>query len=246
MRSARRLGAPLAALSAAILWCGGAAVAAEGGSNGPYARIFGGYSFLESPSIQGDGISNGATGAGINRGDLRTSSGGWGGGAAGYRWGTLRLEGMGTYENHATDSFSSPQFQYRDLGGALRTDLNATPSLNGDLRIFTGFINAMLDIDFGSPLQPFVGGGIGFANVRMDNVTGNSRGNAFKLADDSDTVLAFQALVGVAYKVTDMFTAELGYRFLTLNNPSFSGGGAGEFELGIDSHQLWLGLRVNF
>jgi opacity protein-like surface antigen len=77
-------------------------------------------------------------------------------------------------------------------------------------------------------------------------VTGTSRGNAFKLADDSDTVLAFQALVGVAYKVTDMFSAELGYRFLTLNDPSFGGGGAGQFDLGIDSHQIWLGLRVNF
>ncbi|MCC6469242.1 MAG: porin family protein [Alphaproteobacteria bacterium] len=242
------MGAMLAALSAAVLWAGagGVALAAEGGGEGFYGRVFGGYSFLESPSIQGDQISNGAAGFGINRGDLRTSSGGWGGGAAGYRWGTLRLEGMGTYESHGAESFTSPQFQYRDLGGTARTDLNANPTLNGDLRIFTGFVNAMLDIDFGSPLQPFIGGGVGFANVRLDNVTGNSRGNNFKLADDSDTVLAFQAMVGVGYKVTDMFTAELGYRFLTMNNPTFSGGGAGEFELGIDSHQLWLGLRVNF
>ncbi len=244
--SARQRGVLLAALSAAILSGAAGARAAEGGSSGPYARVFGGYSFLEAPSIQGEGISNGASGFGINRGDLDTSGSGWGGIAGGYRWGTLRLEAMGSYESHKVDAFRSPQFQYRDNTGTLRTDLNAAPALDGNLRIFTGFVNAMLDIDFGSPLQPFFGGGIGFANVRMNDVTGTSRGNAFRLADDSDTVLAFQALVGLGYKVSEMFTAELGYRFLTLNDPSFTGGGAGEFSLGIDSHQVWLGLRLNF
>jgi len=246
MQSARFLAVLLAALSAAVLLGGGPVSAAEGGSSGPYMRIFGGYSFLEAPNIQGDGISNGATGNGINRGDVDASGSGWGGLAGGYRWGPLRLEAMGSYESHKVDAFASPQFQYRDLGGTLRTDLNATPALDGSLKVFTGFLNAMLDIEFGQPIVPFFGAGIGFANARLDNVTGTSRGNSFKLADDSDTVLAFQALVGVAYKVTETFSAEIGYRFLTMNDPSFSGGGAGEFDLTVDSHQVWLGLRVNF
>lgn len=246
MQSARRLFVLLAALSAAVLLDGGPARAAEGGSNGPYLRLFGGYSFLEAPSISGDGISNGATGAGINRGDMDTSGSGWGGLSAGYRWGMLRLEGMGSYESHKVDAFRSPQFQYRDNTGTFRTDLNAAPALDGSMKIFTGFVNAMLDIEFGQPIVPFFGAGIGFANVRMDSVNGVSNGNAFKLADDSDTVLAFQALVGIGYKVTETFGAEIGYRFLTLNDPSFGGGGAGNFDVTIDSHQVWLGLRVNF
>lgn len=248
VRSARNSSVVLAALSAAVLMAAPpAARAAEGASgSGPYMRLFGGYSFLESPSIQGDQISNGASGQLINRGDMNTTSGPWGGAAGGYRWGTLRLEAMGGYENHSAESFTSPQFTYRDLGGTLRTDTNANPRLNGDVRIFTGFVNAVLDVDFGMPIQPFFGGGIGFANVNLDNVTGTSAGNSFKLADQSDTVLAFQAMIGAGYKINEMFTAEGGYRYLTLNNPTFNNGGAGEFELGIDSHQLWLGLRVNF
>lgn len=250
VRSARNTSVVLlAALSAAVLTLSVPAApagAAEGGSSGPYMRVFGGYSFLESPSIQGEQISNGATGALINRGDMKTSGGPWGGAAGGYRWGNLRLEGMGTYESHDTNSFSSPQFTYRDTTGTMRTDTNATPLLNGDLKIFTGFVNAVLDADFGAPIVPFFGAGVGFANVNMDNVTGTSRGNSFRLADQSDTVLAFQAMVGAGYKVNEMFTAEIGYRYLTLNNPTFNNGGAGEFELGIDSHQVWLGLRVNF
>lgn len=245
VRSARISSVVLAALSAAILASSGAS-AAEGGSSGPYMRLFGGYSFLESPSIQGDQITNGPSGQQINRGDLRTSGGPWGGLSGGYRWGNLRLEGMGTYESHETESFKSPQFTYRDNGGTIRTETNTNPLLNGDVKIFTGFINAMLDADFGAPIVPFFGAGIGFANVNMDNVTGTSRGNSFRLADQSDTVLAFQAMVGAGYKVNEMFTAEIGYRYLTLNNPTFDNGGAGEFELGIDSHQVWLGLRVNF
>ena len=248
--SARNSSVVLAALSAAVLMLVGPASpsqAAEGSSgNGPYMRIFGGYSFIESPSIQGDQISNGNTGAMITRGDMRTSSAPWGGAAGGYRWGNLRLEGMGTYESHNAESFTSPQFTYRDVGGTLRTDSNANPLLSGDVKVFTGFVNAVLDADFGAPIVPFFGGGIGFANVNLDNVTGTSRGNKFNLADQSDTVLAFQAMVGAGYKVTDLITAEFGYRFLTLNNPTFDNGGAGEFELGIDSHQFWLGLRLNF
>lgn len=245
VRSARNTSVVLAALSAAVLACSGA-MAAEGGGSGPYMRLFGGYSFLESPSIQGDQISNGNTGAQINRGDMRTSGGPWGGAAGGYRWGNLRLEGMGTYEGHSAESFSSPQFTYRDTTGRVRTETNTNPQLNGDVKIFTGFVNAVLDADFGAPIVPFFGAGIGFANVNMSSVTGTSRGNSFNLADQSDTVLAFQAMVGAGYKVTDLITAEIGYRFLTMNNPTFNNGGAGEFDLGIDSHQVWLGLRLNF
>lgn len=247
MLSAQKSSVLLAALSAAVLLGPAGPVAASEGteSSGPYMRLFGGYSFLESPSIQGDQISNGASGQQINRGDMRTSGGGWGGGAAGYRWGNLRLEAMGSYESHSTNSFSSPQVTYRDTTGTQRTELNTNPSLSGDLRIFTGFVNAVLDADFGAPVVPFFGAGVGFANVNMDNVVGRSRGNTFNLADQSDTVLAFQAMVGVGYKITDMFTAEAGYRFVTMNDPHFNGS-AGEFDLGIDSHQVWLGLRVNF
>jgi len=247
VRSARNTSVVLlAALSAAVLAAHSGAMAAEGGGSGPYMRVFGGYSFLESPSIQGDQISNGNTGALINRGDMRTSGGPWGGAAGGYRWGNLRLEAMGTYEGHSAESFTSPQFTYRDSTGTVRTETNTNPQLNGDVKIFTGFVNAVLDADFGAPIVPFFGAGIGFANVNMDSVTGTSRGNNFTLADQSDQVLAFQAMVGAGYKVNETFTAEIGYRFLTLNNPTFNNGGAGEFELGIDSHQVWLGLRVNF
>ena len=90
---------------------------------------------------------------------------------------------MGTYEIHNTEIFTSPQFTYRDVGGTLQTDLNANPLLSGDVKIFTGFVNAVLDADFGAPIVPFFGGGIGFANVNLDNVTGTSLGNNFNLID---------------------------------------------------------------
>ena len=77
---------------------------------------------------QGDNISNGAVGPGISRGELSASGGFMGGAAGGYRWGILRLEGMGTYESHELNSFTTPQFTYRDLCGTLRTDLNAARS----------------------------------------------------------------------------------------------------------------------
>jgi opacity protein-like surface antigen len=236
----------LATLSAAIL-SSGAAQAAEGAaSSGPYFRVFGGYSLIDEPSIQGVNITNGSTGNGTGRGSMQTNGGPWGGAAGGYRWGPLRLEAMGSYEAHGLKSFDSPQFTYADTGGTRRTDLNAHPSLDGDLRIFTGFLNAVLDVKFGSAFEPFVGGGIGFANVRMDDVMGVSNGRSFKLTDGSDTVLAFQALIGFAYRFTPMIAAEAGYRFLTLNDPSFTDSLGGSFDLGIESHQVWVGMRMDF
>jgi opacity protein-like surface antigen len=250
MRSAPNASVALATLSAAILAIGMAsppAMAAEGtAGNGPYFRAFGGYSVTEDPNLQGDNISNGAVGPGISRGEMSSSGGFMGGGAGGYRWGILRLEGMGTYESHELNSFTTPQLTYRDLGGTLRTEMNTAPSLSGNMKIFTGFVNAMLDVDFGYPVQPFFGGGVGFAHVNMDNVTGTSRGNTFRFADGSDTVLAFHALIGVAYKITPMFTAEIGYRYLTLNDASFTDSTGGNFDVGIDSHQVFGGLRLNF
>lgn len=236
----------LATLSAAILTIGPACAAEGGGSNGPYFRVFGGYSLIDSPSIQGDNITNGSTGNGTGRGTLHQSNAPWGGAAGGYRWGPFRLEAMGSYESHGLKSFDSPQFTYVDTLGTRRTDLNAHPTLDGDLRIFTGFLNAVLDVKFGSAFEPFVGGGVGFANVRMNDVTGISNGRNFNLTDGSDTVLAFQALVGFAYRFTPTIAAEAGYRFLTLNDPSFSDNLGGSFDLGIESHQVWVGMRVDF
>ncbi len=244
-RSAPVTSVVLATLSAVIPLIGPAG-AAEGGSSGPYFRVFGGYSLIDEPSIQGDNITNGSTGNGVGRGALHQSGGPWGGAAGGYRWSMLRLEAMGGYETHSLKSFDSPQFSYVDTGGTRRTDLNAHPSLDGDLRIFTGFVNAMLDVKFGSAFEPFVGVGVGFANVKMDDVTGVSNGRNFNLTDSSDTVLAFQALVGFAYRFTPTFAAEAGYRFLTLNDPSFGDNLGGSFDLGIESHQVWVGMRVDF
>ncbi len=236
----------LATLSAAILMAGPASAAEGGGSNGPYFRVFGGYSLIDEPSIQGDNITNGSTGNGTGRGSLHQSNGPWGGAAGGYHWGPFRLEAMGSYESHGLKSFDSPQFSYVDTSGTRRTDLNTHPTLDGDLKIFTGFLNAVLDVKFGSAFEPFIGGGVGFANVKMGDVKGVSNGHSFNLTDGSDTVLAFQALVGFAYRFTPTVAAEAVYRYLTLNNPSFDDNLGGTFDLGIDSHQVWLGMRVDF
>ena len=242
----------LATLSAAILIATGPvsigpAVAAEGGgSNGPYFRVFGGWSLIDSPSMQGDNISNGSTGNGTGRGTLHQDNAPWGGAAAGYRFGPFRLEAMGSYESHGLNSFDSPQFTYVNTAGARRTDLNAHPTLDGNLSVVTGFLNAVLDVKFGSAFEPFVGGGIGFAHARMNDVSGVSMGNNFKFPDSSDTVLAFQALVGFAYRFTPTIAAEAGYRYLSLNDPSFSDNLGGSYDLSVNSHQAWIGLRVDF
>jgi OOP family OmpA-OmpF porin len=63
-----------------------------------------------------------------------------------------------------------------------------------DTSAWSGMANVLYDFDFGSPLRPYVGVGVGAANVRVDSgVT----------ADDSQWAFAYQGIVGVSYAVTD-------------------------------------------
>ena len=82
--------------------------------------------------------------------------------------------------------------------------------------------------------------------MTLRDVRGSAGGVPFTLASDSDMVLAYQALGGVAYPITDQIVVELEYRFLTMTDPEFTDSLGASFDVENDSHNFEIGFRLNF
>jgi len=108
-------------------------------------------------------------------------------------------------------------------------------SIDGEVSSWGLMVNVYYDFDTGSAIKPFVGAGIGFANVDLE-LEGES---------DDDNVFAYQAMAGVGFAVSKAVTLDLQYRFYATDDPSY------KFEgMGVDSeymtHNVMAGLRFNF
>ena len=78
----------------------------------------------------------------------------------------------------------------------------------GNLRVASGMANALYDFNSaGLSLVPYVGVGIGYANVRQRT------GVAGIAASASDDTFAFQAMTGVNYSVMENVDLGVGYRY---------------------------------
>ena len=82
------------------------------------------------------------------------------------------------------------------------------PSGNGRINVLAGLANGYYDFDTGTKLRPYVGAGMGIGQVKLDGGP----------VHDDDTGFAYQLLTGVAYPVTDKLSAQLGYRYLGVND----------------------------
>ena len=71
--------------------------------------------------------------------------------------------------------------------------------------------NAWYDFDVGG-LRPYVGGGIGWADVTVD---GNSVGGADPIIDYSDDGFAWQVGAGINFQVAPNMQLGLGYRYFS-------------------------------
>ena len=113
-----------------------------------------------------------------------------------------------TYRQNDFDQISDPGF------GSLPVD--------GDISALAFMANAFWDIATGSPVTPYLGGGIGVANVSINDL--GAFGVPF--ADDDDTVFAYQVGVnqrsvrwGIRWSLTTLLGGVLGGTYLALTLP---------------------------
>lgn len=131
---------------------------------------------------------------------------------AGYKWDfNLRTEVEIVYRENDIDEF------------------DGDPTI-GDVNSLAFMVNGFYDIDTGTPWTPYVGGGLGLANVEIDS--GGS---------DDDTVFAFQIGAGVGYDVTPALTVTVDYRFFGTEDADIVG-----LDLEYLNSTIMAGLRYNF
>ena len=171
-------------------------------------------------------------------------------GAVGHRWGMVSVEGELLKQGYGVRDHSA--------AGTLRGPVDPVCFLCG--RDVTGspetvalMLNLVVEPAPEGSVRPFIGGGIGVAKVRAEYYvvetffgfpTGTRLG---ALVDDSDSVLAWQAIAGIVVTGTANFDWVLKYRFLATGDLDLVDAFGNAFvQEGQQSHSGMVGIRWNF
>lgn len=201
-----------------------AAATSPASAEGWYARADLGYGFsgaLETPREIGIAPTFGGDGDFDN---------GWTASVAGGRAfaSGLRIEGELAYRDAEIE---------RSVGVAPGAEANAISLL----------ANAYYDFNRAGQFQPYVGAGVGVAQI--DGRTFNNATLAANLVgfDSTDTNIAYQVLAGVGVGLSERVTLDVGYRYFAAPDLEFSGhsplGVSRTFEADYEHHAATIGLR---
>jgi opacity protein-like surface antigen len=119
------------------------------------------------------------------------------------------------------------------------------------LKIQTLFLNAYYDFRNRSAFTPYVGGGFGMASIKADGRYDREyygRSYSEKYGAKSTTNFAWNIGGGVAYKVNEQFSLDLGYRFAGLGKAKTKVSDEGDVLKTRDVYmsQFLLGARFTF
>lgn len=125
-------------------------------------------------------------------------------------------------------------YQQNDVENFKANNANVA-GLSGDASILTLMANLMFDVYTDSEWLPYFGAGIGLASVDSEISAGGTTESS------DDTVVAGQAVAGMAYALTDTTFLTLDYRYLIVDKLDLSGG-----TLEPRLHKASFGIRHQF
>ena len=192
-------------------------------SRGPYLELETGVTALPDTVVHGPFVD----------GDLDLYPGFVIGGAVGARLNPFfRLEGAMSYREAQVDEFYVEGFVTED---------------EGHFGAFSTMANAYVDFALpGSPVTPFIGGGLGVAIVNLETY------DPFEGVDidDESVQLAWNLSAGATWKVADHIDLVTRYRYFATENldESYQDGSLrlGEADFEMDSHEAVIGVRFSF
>ncbi|MDH3703703.1 MAG: porin family protein [Alphaproteobacteria bacterium] len=142
----------------------------------------------------------------------------------------LRVEGEFGYGRTSFGNFSGTALGVPFSGDASDIDIN----------IYTFSVNAFYGFTLpGSPIVPWLGGGIGLGHIEQESGTIIENGIAFSRASSSTTDFSANGQVGIDFELSKNFVIVPSYRFLWINSGD-------DFTDDFIAHTFWLGLRYNF
>lgn len=149
-------------------------------------------------------------------------------GALGRQYGNIRAELEGSYRVNDVDT-------HQTTGPALAGS-------RGETRVIAGMGNLYYDMPTGGALTPYIGGGIGAADVQFENYGTNATGTVL---DDGETVFAYQGMAGLNFAVTNNLSLNAEYRYFATNDVEVQSG-TRTSEIEYRSHNLMAGARYLF
>ncbi len=155
----------------------------------------------------------------------------------GYRFNNyFRADVTGEYRGSAlftaNQSYNVGAFQYDQYGNPPPNGARAYDYYSAHIRSVVGLVNGYVDVGTWYGVTPFVGAGVGVANVAVKNLTdisygsgaynGQGNGGGGFAYDHNQTNFAFALMAGLDFAVTPNVTLELGYKYLNQGDVSSS------------------------
>ena len=118
-----------------------------------------------------------------------------------------------------------------------------TDDASGDSSAFFGLASIYYDLPLDSRIKPFVGAGIGLADVSFSGL-GTTPGGT--LLDDSDTAFAWHLTGGIGYDISENVALEVGYRYLAFDGVDVTASDGTPSSIDTSDHIVFAGLRYRF
>lgn len=114
---------------------------------------------------------------------------------------------------------------------------------SGDTSVLAGFASLYYDLPFSAGITPFVGGGIGLANVDLED---HGIAGTGTFMEDSGNAFAWHVTAGADIAMTEQASLELGYRYLAVEGVDVTAVDGTGTSVDVDSHVLFAGVKYRF
>lgn len=159
------------------------------------------------------------------------------GGAIGYAFDSFRAEAEAGFQQNDLDT---SDWAANDVtwGSASGSD----SFIDGDISSTSFFANGYYDIKNSSAFTPFIGAGIGYANVEINDYQTDIDDTPFSI---DDSAFAYQFMLGASYAFNKNFSLDLSYRYVGTSGLELEDEGY-IIDLEYSSHNFMLGGRYTF
>jgi OmpA-OmpF porin, OOP family len=149
------------------------------------------------------------------------------------------------------------EYNYRNNGASTIATTVGTQSASGSLTSNNFMVNVLYDFDTGSQWTPYIGLGLGVADVSANSIKANAAVPNSSFLDGTSSKFAVQFIFGVEYAVSDKIGVTIDWRGLWASNTNFNygigctSGTTGCIQTGTTNYDYWngalnVGLRIKF
>ena len=221
-----------------LIGAAAAALAAPAHADGPYIGIEGGVSLKDKITVDVD--TPPADGRYDRAATARTKVGIDGDVIIGYDFGPFRLEAEGGYKNAKYRSLTIENAGILPTG--VTVPVGTVVDNERDLEIWSGMVNALVEIGRDDGFQIYGGGGAGVARLELPVEVAT----VGTVIDDNKTDFAWQLIGGARFPVTQNIDLGVKYRYFNLDDFRLTGANGNDLRANYSAHSVLASLIVNF